>query len=86
MGIALQLLVIGDDELPDEHRWAIIRTRDSEPVLAVKEQWSSDIRTLTEALASLPCLTADHVDLEGVQRLSMLLRAPGLVTVRRGDC
>jgi hypothetical protein len=86
MGIKLQLLVIGDDDLPEEHRWAIIRPRNSEPVLAVKEQWSRDIRTLTDALASLPCLTADHVRLEGVQRLSMLLRAPSLVTVRRADC
>lgn len=86
MGIALQLLVISDEELPEEHRWAIIRPRGGAPVLAVKEEWSCDIRTLTEALASLPCLTADHVGLEGVERLSMLLRAPRLVTVSRGDC
>lgn len=72
MGIALQLLVIGDDELPAEHRWAILRPKGGEPVLAVKERWSRDIRTLTEALAALPALTAD--DVEGVHRLSLNAR------------
>jgi hypothetical protein len=82
----MQLLVIEDDELPEEQRWAILRPRNSEPVLAVKQQWSRDIRTLTEALASLPCLTADHVSVEGVQRLSMLVGASGLVSMSRSDC
>jgi hypothetical protein len=85
MGIALQLLVIGDDELPDGHKWAIIRPRGGAPVLAVKGRWSTDLPTITEALASLPCLTGEHVCLEGVHRLSMLVRAPGLVSVGRRD-
>lgn len=62
----MRLLVIGDDELPEDHRWAILRPPGGEPVLAVKEEWSRDLRTLTEALAALPALTEE---VEGVERI-----------------
>jgi hypothetical protein len=81
--MGMQLLVIGDDELPSEHRWAILRSRDSEPILAVKQEWSRDIRTLTEALACLPALTEN---IEGAQRLSVNVKRSGrnYLTYRRG--
>lgn len=71
----MRLMVIGDTDLPEEHRWAILRPRGEAPVLAVKQRWSCDIATLTEALAALPALTAD--DVEGVHRLSIDARHPG---------
>jgi hypothetical protein len=62
----MRLLVIGDDDLPADHRWAILRPTGGEPVLAVKQTWSRDLRTLTEALGALPALTGD---VEGVEHV-----------------
>ena len=71
----MRLLVIGDTDLPAEHRWAILRPQGDAPVLAVKKRWCYDIRTLTEAMAALPTISTGE-DVTDVQRLSIDARHP----------
>ena len=72
----MRLMVIGDSDLPPEHRWAILRPHDDgEPIVAMKQQWARDLPTLSEALAAVPALTADNTG-AGVQRLTIHARHP----------